>query len=115
MDKQVEVIEALDCSGKSPFQEWFDSLDAVTAARVAVFVERVIQGNHSNVAPIGGGLSEIKMDFGPGHRVYFGTRGKYLMILLGGSGKKGQSKAIANAKRLWKEYLAADKMSRKSK
>jgi putative component of toxin-antitoxin plasmid stabilization module len=39
------------------------------------------------------------MDFGPGHRVYFGTRGKNLMTLLGGSGKNGQSKAIASAKR----------------
>ena len=115
MHKQVEVIEALDFHGNSPYQEWFDSLDAVTAARVAVYVERVIQGNHSNVAPIGAGLSEIKMDFGPGHRVYFGTRGKYLMILLGGSGKNGQSKAIANAKRLWKEYMATEKVSRKSK
>jgi putative addiction module killer protein len=53
-------------------------------------LERVIDGNVSNVEPIGSGLSEIKLDLGPGHRIYFGKEGDLVLILLGGSSKKGQ-------------------------
>lgn len=61
-------------------------------------------GNFSNVAPVGQGLSECKIDFGPGYRVYFGKDGDTLVILFGGGTKKRQTKNITDAKEHWKNY-----------
>lgn len=113
MSKLVQVLEYVANDGSCPFRVWFDSLDAVPAARVNVYLERITNGNFSSVAPIGAGLSEIKLDFGPGYRIYFGKEGEYLVILLGGSSKKGQQKAIDRAKLMWQEYKASKKLASK--
>jgi len=104
MTKIIEFTEYLDANGTSPFAKWFDALDAVAAAKVRVYMTRVELGNYSNVEPIGAGLSEIKIDFGPGYRVYFRKEREILLLLLGGSNKKGQQKAINAAKLAWKKY-----------
>ena len=104
MTKIIEFTEYLDANGTSPFAKWFDALDAVAAAKVRVYMTRVELGNYSNVEPIGEGLSEIKIDFGPGYRVYFRKEREILLLLLGGSNKKGQQKAISAAKLAWKKY-----------
>ena len=104
MTNKLEFIEYVDANGFSPFAKWFDSLDAVSAAKVRVYMTRVELGNYSNVASIGGGLSEIKIDYGPGLRVYFREEKKLLLLLLGGSTKRGQQKAIDLAKVAWKEF-----------
>ena len=104
MSKIIEFTEYLDANGTSPFAKWFDTLDAVAAARVRVYMTRVELGNYSNVEPIGAGLSEIKIDFGLGYRVYFRKEREILLLLLGGSTKKGQQKAIDAAKLAWKKY-----------
>ena len=96
--------EYLDVAGRSAFARWFDSLNAVAAARVAVALTRLGQGNFSSVEGVGSGVYELKMDFGPGYRVYFGKDGDRLVILLGGSAKKRQDAAIAAAKAAWVEY-----------
>ena len=62
MSKIIEFTEYLDANGTSPFAKWFDTLDAVAAAKVRVYMTRVELGNYSNVEPIGAGLSEIKID-----------------------------------------------------
>jgi putative addiction module killer protein len=72
---------------------------------------RVELGNYSNVEPIGEGLSEIKIDFGPGYRVYFRKEREILLLLLGGGSKKGQQKAIDAAKLAWKIYESNRKQS----
>jgi putative addiction module killer protein len=79
-------------------------LNPVAAARVTVAVERLVQGNFSNVEGVGMSVFEIKIDFGPGYRVYFGKDGERIVILLGGSSKKRQSGAIAAAHAAWIEY-----------
>jgi len=61
-------------------------------------------GNFSNVESIGEGVSETKINFGPGYRVYFANDGATLVILLGGGTKKRQSRDIENAKRHWSDY-----------
>lgn len=61
-------------------------------------------GNFSNVKPVGQGVSEYKLTFGPGYRVYFGKDGDRLVILLGGGTKKRQGRDIENAQLLWKTY-----------
>jgi putative addiction module killer protein len=104
MSKMIEFTEYIDANGKSPFAQWFDALDAVAAAKVRVYMTRVELGKYSNVKPIGVGLSEIKIDLGPEYRVYFRKEREILLLLLGGSNKKGQQKAISAAKLAWKKY-----------
>ena len=111
MLKMIEFTEYIDANGKSPFAQWFDALDAVAATKIRVYTTRVELGNYSNVEPIGEGLSEIKIDFGPGFRVYFRKEKEKLLLLLGGSSKKGQQKAIDAAKLAWKKYDSDRKQS----
>ena len=103
-EKEIEIQECLDTSGRSPFARWFDGLNAEAAARVTAGLTRLGQGNFSNAEGVGAGVFELKMDFGPGYRVYFGKAGERLVILLGGSAKKRQDAAIAGAKTAWAEY-----------
>ena len=102
--REIDIREFLDASGRSPFGRWFDGLNAVAAARVTIALARLSQGNFSNVEGGGSGVYELKMDFGPGYRVYFGKDGERIVILLGGSAKKRQEAAIAAARAAWAEY-----------
>lgn len=102
--KQIEIREFLEASGRSPFGRWFEGLNAVAAARVTIALARLGQGNFSNVEGVGAGVFEIKIDFGPGYRVYFGKDDERIVVLLGGSAKKRQSAAIAAAQAAWVEY-----------
>ena len=70
------------------FEEWIDNLrDRAGAAQVLRRLARLERGNSGRVAPVGEGVSELKIDFGPGYRVYFGQRGEELVIILGGGDK----------------------------
>lgn len=100
----VEVLEYLDPSGHSPHKKWFDSLNAQAAAKVAIGVARLVQGNFSNVKGVGGGVHEDRLDFGPGYRMYFGKDGDCLVILLGGGMKARQQKDIDLAIARWQDY-----------
>ena len=102
--REIEIQEYLDDFGRSVFGRWFDGLNAVAAARVTVALTRLGQGNFSNVEGVGAGVYELKIDFGPGYRVYFGKDGERIVILLGGSAKKRQSAAIAAAQAAWADY-----------
>ena len=101
---EIRVAEYLDPSGRSPFRRWFDDLDATAAAKVSTALYRLGQGNFSNVKGVGGGVFEYRIDFGPGYRIYFGKDGATFVILLGGSTKKWQPRAIAAAADAWTEY-----------
>jgi len=79
-------------------------LDAATRVRVITAVLRMEQGNFSVAKAVGAGVSELRMDFGPGYRVYFGRDGERLVILLGGGTKKRQQADIDMAHLLWAEY-----------
>lgn len=87
--------------GSSPFGKWFDDLDSIAASKVTAALYRLQHGNFPNVQPVGSGVSEYKIDFGPGHRIYFGKDGNTLAILLTGGTKKTQSKDIEKAKTFW--------------
>ena len=100
----IEVKEYIDVNGRSPYAKWFDGLNAPAAAKVAVALVRMEQGNFSNVAGVGAGVFEYRLDFGPGYRIYLGKDGETLIILLGGGTKKRQQKDIEAAKSLWKQY-----------
>ena len=96
-------------SGHSPFAEWFDGLDAVMAARVDRYIRRLECGNFGAAKMLGGGVSELRLDFGPGYRVYFGRDGKTIIILLGGGSKRRQDADIAAAIARWQQYQRAKK------
>ena len=103
------VVEYLEPNGSSPFARWFARLDPAAAGKVTAALYRMEQGNLSNVKPVGQGVSEYRIDFGPGYRLYVGQQGDRLIILLGGGTKKGQNADIQLAKKRWAEFKASRK------
>jgi len=100
----IDVREFLDSKGRSPYAEWFDSLNAEAAAKVTTAVTRISLGNFSNVEGVGSGVFEYKLDVGPGYRIYFGKDGQTLVILLGGGTKRRQQHDIKAAVANWQDY-----------
>ena len=100
----IEVREYITEEGRSPFGRWFSGLNGPAAAKAATALERITQGNFSNVKVLGAGVSEYKIDFGPGYRIYFGRDGDTLVILVAGGSKKGQSADIEAARANWADY-----------
>ena len=83
------------------FVDWLDGLKDIRArARVLVRIERLAAGNPGDVKPVSEGVSELRIEYGPGYRVYFKKRGKELIILLAGGDKSTPSKDIRKALRL---------------
>lgn len=86
------------------FARWLDGLkDLQGRAKVQVRIERLAAGNPGDVEPVGEGVSELRVDYGPGYRVYFKQRGRELVILLAGGSKATQSSDIKTALRLARE------------
>jgi putative addiction module killer protein len=100
----IRVLEYLESSGRSPWRRWFNDLDAIAAAKVGTALYRLGQGNFSTVEGVGSGVFEVRINFGPGYRIYFGKDGETVVILLGGSSKKRQSVAIGAAHKAWEDY-----------
>ena len=83
------------------FARWLDGLQDIRGrARIQARIERLAAGNPGDVAPVGEGVSELRMDVGPGYRVYFTQRGRALIILLAGGSKRTQAADIRAALRL---------------
>jgi putative addiction module killer protein len=101
--EKIKVVEYLQ-DGVSVFGKWFSDLDGEVAAKVATTLYRLEQGNLSHVQSVGKGVSEYKIDFGPGYRIYFGREGNRLVVLLGGGSKKTQSRDIRDAQSMWAQY-----------
>ncbi|MBE0623807.1 MAG: type II toxin-antitoxin system RelE/ParE family toxin [Burkholderiales bacterium] len=82
------------------FVQWLDGLRDIQArARIQARIERLATGNPGDVEPVGAGVSELRINYGPGYRVYFKTRGRELIILLAGGDKSTQAKDIKTALR----------------
>jgi putative addiction module killer protein len=112
---EITVLEFLQRDGRSPFSRWFSALDAAAALKVRAAIARLADGNLSNTKGVGGGVSEQKIDFGPGYRVYFGRDGKALVILLGGGTKQRQERDIADAQARWQDYKARTREQKKER
>ena len=83
------------------YANWIDKLrDLQARARIQVRIERLAAGNPGDVRPVGEGVSELRIDYGPGYRVYFAKRGREVVILLAGGDKTTQSADIKIALRL---------------
>lgn len=100
----IEILEYEDEDGAHPFFKWIDSLNTQAKLKINTALRRMEHGNFSNVKAVGQGVSEYKIDFGPGYRIYFGKDGETLVILLGGGTKKRQSRDIEIAQDHWKNY-----------
>ena len=99
-----ELAFYLTDNGWSPFKEWFDSLkDVKGRAKIRVRLDRVRLGNFGDYQGVGEGVQELRIDYGPGYRVYYGRDGETIVILLCGGDKSSQSTDIDLAKQYWKE------------
>ena len=99
------VREFLDESGRSPFRVWLGSLDKPTRARVQARILHFETGNLGDHKDLGDGVWEARLAFGPGYRVYFGRRGRELVLLLLGGDKGSQARDIKRAKDYWGSYV----------
>ena len=102
------VAEYVREDGSVPFKDWFERLDPHAAAKVATAVTRLSLGNTSHVKWFSG-IGELKVDWGPGYRVYLAKDGETLVLLFSGGTKKRQQVDIARALALHEEYKARKK------
>lgn len=101
--KVIVIYE--DENGSKPFSIWLKGLkDTPARQRIINRVQRIEQGNYGDCTPVGEGVFELRMFFGPGYRVYFGEEGHHRVILLCGGDKSSQEQDIKTAKFYWKEY-----------
>lgn len=107
----AELLYYQTADARQPFDRWYDGLDTIGALKVNTALTRLAAGNTSNVRPVGEGVSELKIDFGPGYRVYFGQRGADVVILLAGGTKRTQAADIRRAKAYWSDYRARTRRS----
>ena len=100
-----ELVYYQNESGKEPFMVWFDRLkDDKTREIIETRLARVQGGNLGNYASAGGGVWELKINYGPGFRIYFGQVGKTIIVLLCGGDKSKQSRDISDAQSYWEDY-----------
>ena len=101
--RRVEVYVARD--GAEPFTKWLDGLrDRQARALIRVRLDRISLGNFGDSRPVGEGVMETRIDFGPGYRVYFGRDGEVLVVLLCGGDKGTQDRDIRRAREYWTDY-----------
>lgn len=103
--KPQTVIVYRDPAGAEPFTDWLHSLrDSRTRRRILQRLFRLESGNFGDCKPVGGGVSELRLFFGPGYRVYFGRDRGSIVVLLCGGDKSSQRRDIRQAQAYWKEY-----------
>ena len=91
--------------GRAPFTEWLDSLrDKRGRVKIRTRLDRVQLGNFGDGAGVGEGVNELRINFGPGYRVYFGQAGTKVVLLLCGGDKSTQTQDILQAKSYWKDH-----------
>ena len=105
----IEIRDYIDAKGRIPYRDWVAALDASARVRVIAATLRMEQGNFGGAKSVGEGLSELRLDFGPGYRIYFGRDGERLVLLLGGGTNRRQQSDITAALALWHEYKKGKK------
>lgn len=103
----VEIRQYQTKDGRTPVSEWIDGLrDANARARIVARLDRLAAGLLGDWKALGGGISELRIDHGPGYRVYCAQRGDTFILLLCGGDKRTQAKDIERAHAYWKDYKA---------
>lgn len=105
MEFKIEIYQTE--TGKRPFSQWLkDFKDHLTKAKIRLRLDRLEMGNFGQCEPVGEGVFELKIDFGPGYRVYFAKTGSKCVLLLCGGDKGSQKSDILKAKAYFKDYLS---------
>jgi putative addiction module killer protein len=100
-----EIRRYIKPDGRIPFLEWYYSLrDAKARVKIEARLERVELGNVGDYRSVGEGVFELRIDCGPGYRVYFGQVGTVIVLLLCGGDKSTQEQDISKAKEYWRDY-----------
>lgn len=102
----MDIVIYVTDTGKEPFSDWQDKLDKKMKAVVMKRLDRIRLGNFGDSKRLqeANGIWELRIDHGPGYRIYFGKEGSTIVILLTGGDKKSQTKDIAKAKQYWLNY-----------
>lgn len=91
--------------GRKPFKEWLDQLRDIRArAKIRIRLDRALQGNLGDFRSVGQGVYELKINHGPGYRVYFAFEASRIILLLLGGDKSSQPEDIIRAKEYWLEH-----------
>jgi putative addiction module killer protein len=105
VEKCLRIYRTRD--GQEPFTIWLRCLkDERARQRIQARLGRVRLGNLGYPEPVGQGVLELKLDFGPGYRIYFGQEGNQIVVLLCGGDKSSQSEDIKKARAFWEDYKA---------
>jgi putative addiction module killer protein len=105
--KEIVAFRAED--GGVPFKNWLDELnDKRAVARVLARLARVRHGGLGDCKSVGEGVCELRVDYGPGYRIYFGQKSQTLVVLLCGGDKRTQDRDIRLAKQYWHEFKASE-------
>lgn len=100
-----ELLIYVTTEGREPFTEWLSSLrDLKARAKIRVRLDRVSLGNFGDCRGVGDGIQELRIDYGPGYRVYFAQEGTMILLLLCAGDKSSQTKDIQTAKQYWTDY-----------
>ena len=103
-------------ANRRPFSEWLDQLnDRQARTRVQTRIDRLALGNFGDYRALDGGVYELRMDWGPGYRVYFARIGKLILLLLCGGDKTSQQRDIEHAKAYLQDYQSRTEKARASK
>ena len=102
---KIKLVVFTTSAVKEPFYDWQNKLSKNARAIVRTRLDRIALGNFGDCTVIknGGGICELRIDFGPGYRIYYGKKGQTVVILLVGGDKSSQGRDIAKAKRYWDE------------
>ena len=101
----MDIKEYLTQDGKSIYADWLSSLrDRKARVKIITQVDRMTLGNFGDVKPVGEGISETRIDYGPGYRIYHAKEGDQVVVLLCGGDKSTQDKDIKLAKACWSDY-----------
>jgi putative addiction module killer protein len=108
--KQIEIREYITKSSKGPFVDLLDCLrDLRAKVRIRICLDRLCMGNLGDHKPVGQGVIELRIAYGPGYRVYLGRDGEQMVLLLCGGDKSSQDKDIAKAHKYWADYRSRKK------
>ena len=95
-----------DAHGRNHFDEWFQALeDRASQQRINQRLDRLVRGLFGDSRNLPGGIRELRLDFGPGYRLYFGEDGTVVVVLVIGGDKQSQSRDIVFAQAAWADYL----------
>jgi len=106
----IEILRYVTVSGKDVIGDWLDGLrDVRAAAKIVVRIDRLAAGNLGDCKSLEGGVSELRIDWGPGYRVYYATIDRSTVLLLCGGDKRKQSSDIRRAVEYWQDFKRRSK------